>query len=311
MNENGRFSRNETVELKPGTAGAAVGRFFERQSLDEFLASLSTLQRLANDCEVQSTIAPPGHDIQQLNDKLVVSNALLAVANADLEAFSYSVAHDLRSPIHQIAGFSRILLEDYGTQLPAEACGHLHRVEQGAQRMGCLVDDLLRLATAGQQALALQVASLDSIVAEALELLQPECSGRRIEWRIDSLCSLRCDPGLMKQVFVNLLANAIKYTRPRDPAVIRVGQTVSNDEQVIFVADNGVGFDMKRVGRLFGVFERLHASSEFEGTGIGLATTERIIRKHHGRIWAEAEPGRGATFSFTLPSGLPASPNPG
>jgi len=151
--------------------------------------------------------------------------------------------------------------------------------------------------------LSLQVTALDSIVAAALESLQPECTGRRIEWRIGALPSVACDRGLMKQLFVNLLSNALKYTRPRDPAVIEVAQMDHNGEQVIFVRDNGVGFDMQHASKLFGVFERLHSASEFEGTGIGLATGERIVRKHGGRIWAQAEPGRGATFFFTIPPG--------
>jgi light-regulated signal transduction histidine kinase (bacteriophytochrome) len=300
MRGNGHFSHNDGAALKPRATGSAIGRFFERQSLDEFLARLSTLTHLANESGTKTALSPVGEDIHQLNEKLVISNALLATANADLEAFSYSVAHDLRSPIRQIAGFSRILIEDYGMQLPAEACRHLQRVEQGAQHMSRLVDDLLRLARVGRQTLALQVAPLGSIVAAAQELLQPECTGRNVEWRIGPLCSVRCDPGLMKQLFVNLLSNALKYTRPRDPAVIRVGQTIVRDEQVVFIRDNGIGFDMKHAGKLFGVFERLHAESEFEGTGIGLATVERIIRKHGGRIWAEAEPGRGASFFLTI-----------
>jgi two-component system sensor histidine kinase/response regulator len=240
-------------------------------------------------------------DIRRLNENLVINNEQLAAANADLETFSYSVAHDLRSPIRQIAGFSKILLEEYGPQLPAEACRYLDRVAEGALQMGNLVDDLLHLAQVGRQALSLQVTPLNSILTAALESLRPECSGRSIEWRIGDLCSVACDRGLMLQVFVNLLSNALKYTRRRDPAVIEVGQMSVNGERVIFVRDNGVGFDMQYAGKLFGVFQRLHLVSEFEGTGIGLATVERIIRKHNGRTWAEALPDRGATFFFTVP----------
>jgi light-regulated signal transduction histidine kinase (bacteriophytochrome) len=240
------------------------------------------------------------HEVERLNAELVSANEQLALANADLEAFSYSVAHDLRSPIRQIAGFSRILLEEYESQLPAEAGSYLHKVVQGARQMEILVDDLLHLARVARQALSLQWIPLDAVLASALQAVQPECAGRRIEWRISPLCGAMCDPGLMKQVFVNLLSNALKYTAPRDPAVIEVGQMLLKDEQVVLVRDNGVGFDMRYAGKLFSVFERLHTAAEFEGTGIGLATVERIIRRHGGRIWAHAEPDRGATFFFTV-----------
>ncbi|MBC7982694.1 MAG: hypothetical protein H7Y02_02460, partial [Candidatus Obscuribacterales bacterium] len=268
----------------------------EQPSPDEPSVTRANFTQVKHDSEMLLAAAQSEQDIGLLNSKLMASNAQLAIANADLETFSYSVAHDLRSPIRQIAGFSKILIEEYGPQLPAEARRYLDKVAQGAQQMGALVDDLLHLAQVGRQALSLQLTSLDSIVAAALELLRPECAGRNIEWRLDELGSTACDQGLMKQVFVNLLANAIKYTRARDTAVIHIGQMNLHSEQVFFVRDNGVGFDMRYAAKLFGVFQRLHPVSEFEGTGIGLATVERIIRKHGGRIWAEAKLGSGATF---------------
>lgn len=258
--------------------------------------------KLEHETELRVVAEQGEQDIRRLNEQLVISNQRLAAANKELETFSYSVAHDLRSPIRQIAGFSKILLEEYGAQLPAEAGRYLDKVAQGAQRMGALVDDLLHLAQVGRQALSLQLTPLNSILTAALEALQPETVGRNIEWRIGHLCSVTCDRGLMKQAFVNLLSNALKYTRPRHPAIIQVGLVKLKGEQVIFVRDNGVGFEMQYVDRLFGVFQRLHPVSEFEGTGIGLATVERIIRKHGGRIWAQGELGYGATFSFTVRS---------
>jgi light-regulated signal transduction histidine kinase (bacteriophytochrome) len=277
-------------------------RTLERQILEDAFAKFVNLKQASHEVELKAVAEQGEQDLRQLNEQLVISNAQLAAANADLEIFSYSVAHDLRSPIRQIAGFAKILREEYGTQLPAEAHRYLEKVTQGAQQMGGLVDDLLHLAQVGRQTLVPQVTSLNSIVLSALELLRPECLGRHIEWLIDDLGSVECDWGLMKQAFVNLLSNAIKYTRRCDLAVIQVGQIDTNGEQVIFVRDNGVGFDMQYAGKLFGVFQRLHTACEFEGIGVGLATVERIIRKHGGRIWAEAELGFGATFYFTIHS---------
>lgn len=272
----------------------------EPQSIETALAKLLARTQVKHAGELRATTARVQQDLRLANDKLVISNRELEIANADLESFSYSVAHDLRSPIRQIAGFSKILQEEYAAQLPAEASRYLQKVAEGAQQMGRLVDDLLHLAQVSRQTLSLQLNSLNSIVSAAIELLKPECAGRIIEWRIDDLGSVQCDQGLIQQAFVNLLSNAIKYTRPRNPAVISIGQIVGDGERVIFINDNGVGFDMKYADKLFGVFQRLHTDNEFEGTGVGLATVERILRKHGGRIWVEAELNRGATFSFTV-----------
>jgi light-regulated signal transduction histidine kinase (bacteriophytochrome) len=274
----------------------------EQQAAADARSQRTDLAQVTADSESQAAIERNELDITRLNEKLTISNEQLAVANADLEAFSYSVAHDLRSPIRQIAGFSKILLEEFGPQLPAEARRYLDKVTHGAKQMGALVDDLLHLAQVGRQPLALQLTPLNSIVAAALESLQAECAARTIEWQIGELCSVACDQGLMKQAFVNLLSNAIKYSRSRNLAVIEIGQLELDGEHVIFVRDNGVGFDMQYADKLFGVFQRLHSAAEFAGTGIGLATVERIIRKHGGRIWVQAEPDRGATFFFTMHS---------
>jgi light-regulated signal transduction histidine kinase (bacteriophytochrome) len=246
------------------------------------------------------TIAEGEEDVRRLNARLQLSNKLLATANADLEAFAHSVAHDLRSPIRQIAGFSRILVEDFAPQLPADARRYIDKIIQGAQHMGVLIDSLLHLAQVGRQPLCLESTPLNMLVDSALQAVQPDCEGRVIEWRLDPLSSVQCDRSLMLQVFINLIGNAVKYSRTVSPALIHVGQIALHDEQIIFVRDNGVGFDMRYADKLFGVFHRLHAGSEFEGAGIGLATVERIIRKHGGHVWAEAQPDQGATFYFTV-----------
>jgi PAS domain S-box-containing protein len=227
------------------------------------------------------------------------AQALKAV-NAELESFTYSVSHDLRAPIRQIQGFSKMLAEHLGERVDSETAHLLRRIDEGSQQMGRLVDDLLHLAQIGQQGAKVRSTELDSLVDEVMTNMRAEITDRDIEWRIGALPAVVCDPGLMRIVFTNLLSNAVKYTRPREKAVIEVGQTVKDGQLVIYVRDNGVGFDMKYSDKLFGVFQRLHRVDEFEGAGVGLATVQRIIRKHRGSIWADARLNEGATFSFTL-----------
>jgi signal transduction histidine kinase len=225
----------------------------------------------------------------------------LSAVNKELEAFSYSVSHDLRAPLRHIQGFVRILVEDYGPQLDSSAQEHLYRIGSGAKTMNQLIEALLSMGQVSRQEAVCRPTDLTALVEVARRELEPECGGREIDWRIGALPSLECDPRLMKQVFANLLANAVKYTRKRERAVIQVGQiTTEEGTLAIFVRDNGAGFNQQYASKLFGVFQRLHRSDEFEGSGVGLATVQRIINKHGGRIWAEAQVNKGATFFFTL-----------
>jgi signal transduction histidine kinase len=235
-----------------------------------------------------------------LEQQVEQRTAQLTAANQELAAFSYSVSHDLRAPLRHISGFSSILMEDYGAQLVPAAQSYLTRIQDATANMGELIDDLLNLARIGRQDMRRNATDLNAVVEGAIEDLKMEETGRAIDWRVKSLPTLDCDAGLMKIVFANLLSNAVKYTRGREPAVIEVGTGSRDGISTIYVRDNGVGFDPKYSDKLFGVFQRLHRKEEFEGTGIGLATVQRIVKRHGGTIWAEAEFGKGAAFYFTM-----------
>jgi light-regulated signal transduction histidine kinase (bacteriophytochrome) len=237
---------------------------------------------------------------QDLEHRVADRTSELAAAYQELEAFTYSVSHDLRAPLRHVTGFAQMLAEETGGLLSPTARDYLERIQQRAVQMGAMVDDLLKLARLGRQPLHSRLTPLTEIVGAVIAELESEVAGRLVEWQVRELPVVACDPGLLGVVFTNLLSNAVKYTRPRAPAVIEVGETTRDGERAFFVKDNGVGFEMKYADRLFGVFQRLHRKEEFEGTGVGLATVQRIIHKHGGRIWAEATPDRGASFYFTL-----------
>ena len=229
----------------------------------------------------------------------------LLAANRELEAFSYSVSHDLRAPLRAIAGFVQILEEDHGAALPPEARRPLERVKLNAQRMGQLIDDLLAFSRIGRTTMSRQAIDLTAVATSAAQEAIA-ASGRDIDLTISLLPQCYGEPALLNQVFVNLISNAIKFTTGVPRPAIAIGCNVIKGEAVCFVRDNGAGFDERYAEKLFGVFQRLHRNDEFEGTGVGLAIVQRIISKHGGRVWAEGKTNGGATFFFTLPAGKPA-----
>jgi light-regulated signal transduction histidine kinase (bacteriophytochrome) len=253
-----------------------------------------------------STLKAVEAEVRQLNaeleERVKQRTAQLEDANKALESFSYSVSHDLRSPLRAIDGFSRMIQEDYSEQLDAEANRYLKVVRDNAKRMGELIDDLLNLSRLDRKEMSKQTVFVNELIQQVLSDLTPEWSGRQVEFAIADLPPCQADHSLLTQVWINLLSNAIKYTRYKPVAHIEVDYEVINDEGVYFIRDNGSGFDMKYANNLFGVFQRLHREQEFAGTGIGLAIVQRIIQRHGGRIWAEATVDQGATFYFTLPN---------
>jgi signal transduction histidine kinase len=243
-------------------------------------------------------------EVQQLNEvleeRVATRTAELEISNRELEAFSYSVSHDLRSPLRTVDGFSQAVLEDYGALLPDEGRRYLQTIRDGAQRMGVLIDDLLTFSRLSRLPLHKQTVDSGKLVRDTLTELTAERKDREIEIRIDELPECEGDPALLKQVWINLLANALKYTRKRAKARVEIGYANLDGTRAYFVRDNGTGFDMQYANKLFGVFQRLHRTEEFEGTGVGLAIAQRVVHRHGGRIWAEAAVDCGATFYFTL-----------
>lgn len=236
----------------------------------------------------------------ELEQRVEARTAELQAANRELESFSYSVSHDLRAPLRAIDGFSRLAVEKDGGKLGSDARRYLGQVRANTQQMGALIDDLLAFSRLGRQALVAQRIDTLELVRQSLHALRPEYENKRAILVFGDLPECQGDPVLVKQVWMNLLSNAFKFSGKSAPQCVEIGSRGTNGERVYFVRDNGVGFDMRYADKLFGVFQRLHGAREFPGTGVGLAIVQRIVARHGGRTWAEAERGRGATFYFTL-----------
>jgi light-regulated signal transduction histidine kinase (bacteriophytochrome) len=225
----------------------------------------------------------------------------LGRANKELEAFSYSVSHDLRAPLRHIVGFSDLLLEFEGKQLSDRGKRFISNITDAARFAGKLVDDLLNFSQMGRAVLRVSAVDMNDMVRACIERLATDIGERKVKWLVEPLPTIDGDPAFLQSAVYNLLANAVKYTRPRDEAVICIRAEVGESERIFHIADNGVGFNMDYVHKLFGVFQRLHRMEDFEGTGIGLANVRRIVERHGGRAWAIGAPDQGATFSFAIP----------
>lgn len=241
-------------------------------------------------------------DVSRLNMVLEQRNEDLTAANSDLEAFSHSVSHDLRMPLRHIQAYVSMIEESALAKLNADEQRRLRGVREAAQRMSQLIDDLLAFSRIGRTAMRKVPVDLNAMVQAVITELQPELKTRKVEWTLQQLPYISGDRALLYQVFLNLLANAVKYTRTRSEARIQVFAVEQDDEIIVGVKDNGVGFDPAYSDKLFGVFQRLHSATDFEGTGVGLANVRRIVQRHGGRTWADSVPNEGATFYFSLPA---------
>jgi hypothetical protein len=293
-----QYALTNTTVRQTQETGAGVEIFFngQRHFITADRPQMLNLLLSTYDAAIQRN-----KELKRSQDALQALNAKLKDANQELQSFSYSVSHDLGAPLRHIDGYAAMLIDHTQGQLSEQAARYVDVIRTESKRMRQLIEDLLSFSRTSRAEMRRSRVDLDALVSSGIRDLEMALQGRNIEWNISALPPAAGDPALLKQVFANLLGNAVKYTRPRDPARIEIGAAEDDGGQMtLFVRDNGVGFDMKFVDKLFGVFQRLHMAEEFEGTGIGLANVRRIVTRHGGRIWAQAAVNEGATFSFTL-----------
>lgn len=264
----------------------------------------SDLLRVRVDCvtDTDTIEQPQAALVRRLEARNGRLQEALQAASREIDSLTYSIAHDLRTPLMHIDGFAQLLQTSTGATLDHESRDHLERIISATRTMGDQIGALLDYSRVNSCELVVSDVDLEDVLSEAMELVRPWSNGRSIQWQRTRLPTVRGDENLLRQVLVNLVSNAVKYTRPRDPAVIEIGTRVEQArELIVFVRDNGVGFDPKYASKLFSPFQRMHAADAFRGIGMGLAKVRRIVARHGGRVWAEAEVGSGATFFFTLP----------
>jgi signal transduction histidine kinase len=262
-------------------------------------------QRAAELILVNSELQKAENDIRKLNEdleqKVIKRTAQLEAANKELESFSYSVSHDLRAPLRAVSGYAKMLKISYGAQMDKEAERLMTNIMNSSKKMGQLIDDLLAFSRLGRKELIRTTIPMHEMVTDICNEIKKENPGRTIRFKIRELESAQGDNNAIKQVWVNLISNAVKYSSLKEEAIIEIGSEIKEGKIIYFVRDNGAGFDMRYVNKLFGVFQRLHNDKKFEGTGVGLAIVHRIVSKHSGSVWAEAKVNEGATFNFSLP----------
>jgi light-regulated signal transduction histidine kinase (bacteriophytochrome) len=272
---------------------------------DEGILVSSAIRDITQRKHTETAIHDLNAELEQQIAERTNQLAQLTAVNRELEAFSYSISHDLRAPLRALDGFSQVLMQDYEAQLDEDGRHYLHRIRAASQRMGTLIDALLALARLSRSEVRREPVNLSSIARQILADLQEANPSRHVEITVRDGLATTGDPRLLRVVLANLLGNAWKFTRDVPEARIAFGLSASHEVDTFFVSDNGVGFNMEYVGKLFGAFQRLHGDSEFEGMGIGLATVQRIIHRHGGKVWAEGRIKAGATFYFTLGTGEP------
>jgi PAS domain S-box-containing protein len=296
----GRWEGELVHTKRDGTQVVVASRWsMEQDEQGRPLATLETNNDISERKRAEEEIRKLNAELEQ---RVIERTTELKATNKELEAFAYSISHDLRAPLRHMAGYAELLQKNASTILDEKSRRYMTMILESAKRMGDLIDDLLAFSRIGRAETRMTMVSLEQLVKEALSEVRQETDGRNMDWRIGALPNLYGDRSMLRLALVNLVSNAVKFTRKRPQPEIEIGCVDGKeDEIVVFIRDNGVGFEMKYVNKLFGVFQRLHRTEEFEGTGIGLATVQRIIHRHGGRVWAEGLVDRGATFYFSVP----------